>query len=137
MRVPWAPAHGSKLAGAQIQVTPQNSGITLVRRIILRTWRLVHGEWGVRNKARHGDTAEERAEKQKEQVLAELKMWYNRREAGELQLQEEKMYYSTFERHKEKEGNLFQIRAWLSNFGSILQNGYQDAIESRRTRRRR
>ena len=84
-----------------------------------------------------GGRGNERMKRKGEQVLAELGMWHGRREAGELQLQEGKMFCSTIGRHKEKEGDLPQIRAWLPNFGPTLQNGLQGAIESRRARRRR
>ena len=49
-----------------IDITEKNSGVTLVRRMILKIWSLVHEAWTARNKARHGETDQEQTEKKRE-----------------------------------------------------------------------
>ena len=54
--------------------------------------------WLERNKARHGATSEEQAEKKRERLLAEVELWYSHRENGDIVLdeEEEKIFHNNF-----------------------------------------
>ena len=105
-----------------------------MRRLILKIWALVNEVWLERNKARHGATSEEQAEKKKERLLAEAELWHGHKENGELVLEEEeeKIFYNNFEEHEKNEGALAKMKAWLGTFGALLQSKLSGMMMSRR-----
>ena len=92
--------------------------------------------WLERNKDRHGRDDLEKNEKKREQVLAELKMWYELRDEGKLQLAEaaaDRIFYDTLQQHEEKKGTLARVQMWLCTFGTVLlQSKLFAAIAKRR-----
>ena len=91
--------------------------------------------WIETNKARHGETDQEQAEKKKERHLAELKMWHDHRNEGKLSLAEaaeEEIFHDTVEEHQEKEGTLARIRGWLCTFGSAPLRSKLLAVAAKR-----
>ena len=131
----WASVHEERLRLQGVEITAKNSGRTLIRRLTLKIWTLVHGVWKERNLARHGETEQEQAEKKKERHLAELKMWCDHRNEGKLSLAEaaeEEIFYDTVEEHQEKEGTMARIRGWLCTFGSVLLQSKLLAVAAKR-----
>ena len=100
----------------------------------MKIWTLAHGVWLERNKARHGATSEEQADKKKERLLAEVELWYSHKENGELALdeEEERIFHPNFAEHEEKEGTLSKVKMWLNTFGSLLQNRLSDMMMKRK-----
>ena len=113
----------------------KNSGINLIRRLILKIWELVHGVWLERNQARHGRDEMEQKEKKREQCLREIESWYDHRAVGNLLLakaDDKAIFYRSIEEHKRKEGNLAQVQTWLCTFGSALLQSKLGAALARR-----
>ena len=83
-----------------------------------------------------GAASGEQAERGRGRLLAEAELRHSRRENGEILLdeEEEKIFHKNFEEHEKKEGTLAKMKAWLGNFGSLLQNKLPGMMMSRRNR---
>ena len=72
-------------------------------------------------------------------MLAEMEMWYDHRDSGELDLQladANKIFYDTFAMHQDEEGTLARVQEWLCTFRPVLlQSKLSAAVAKRRAAR--
>ena len=79
--------------------------------------------WKDRNLDRHGHDEAEQTERKLQRHLREISMWYELRDDKALQLSEaeKKIFHSTFQEHKHKEGTARLAEMRLCSFCSVLQ----------------
>ena len=122
----WTEYHEKSLKERNIPLTRINAGVGWVCRVMRVIWRHMHKEWKTRNNIRHGADDAERKQKEREQCIREITLYYSYRDDKQLlrEHQQGDFFYSTIQEHLHQEHSLMDLSSWLCTYRPIIQRSH-------------
>lgn len=130
----WKTMQYQSLIERNIAPTRSNSGTGWIKQLTTVIWKHVYKVWLARNLARHGKEEEEKKEKERQQCLNEISIYYTYRDEGKL-LQADTvstMFYASIQEHLYRESTLHQLDTWLCTYRTIILQSKTQAAHNKK-----
>ena len=122
----WSTTHLESLNQRGKAITKYNSGVHWSASLIKIIWGHIHQVWIHRNTICHGITLAEQQEKQRQQCVSELSLYYSYYIKKLLPPDfPSHIFYSTIQEHLHRESTLHDLDNWLSTYRDYILDSKQ------------